>query len=153
MAAAGTGAYESGGNLDTINTAITTLNNKFGNVDGITLLASGVVTANGNSTDQSNLGARGIKLFIATGSFGASESTMTVIIQGRDTVSGTYYNILTSASLSASGFTVLSVYPGLAVSANVSANDVLPKTWRVIWTASNWGTGGSTLGIAAALIV
>lgn len=153
MAAAGTGAYESGGNLDAINTATAALNSKAGNSDGIILLASGAVIVNGNSADQTNLGARGIKLFIATGAFGASEATMTVIVQGRDPVSGTYYNILTSASLTASTFTVLSVYPGLAVTANVSANDVLPKTWRAIWTASNWGTGGSTLGIAAALIV
>lgn len=159
MAASGTGAYESNGNLDAINTAITALNNKFGNVDNITLLASGVVTANGVSSDQTNLGARGIKLFIVTGSFGASESTMTVTIQGKDPVSGVYYTILTSASLVASkdpssaAGNLLTVYPGMTAVANQVASDVLPKSWRVSYSAANWGTGGSTLGIAAALIV
>jgi hypothetical protein len=123
------------------------------NVDNIVLLASGVVTANGVSADQTNKRCRGLKLFIATGTFGTSESTMTVTIQGKDPVSNTYYTILTSASLTTNAFTVLSVYPGLAVTANVSANDVLPPTWRVSYQASNWGTGGSTLGIACAMIV
>lgn len=154
MAASGTGAYESGGNLDAINTAATALNAKAGNADNIVVLASGLVTANGNSTDQSNPGGRGIKLFINTGAFGAGFSAITVTIQGKDPVSGQYYTILTSAALTASAFQpVLSAYPGLAVTANVSVNDVLPKTWRVTWQATAWGTGGSTLGIGAALIV
>jgi hypothetical protein len=144
-------AKESGGNLDAILTDLDLI--KSPNSDNITLLASAAITANSQSADQTNSRARGLKVFVATGSFGASESTMTVTIEGKDPVSGTYYTILQSASLSASTFTVLSVYPGLAASANVAANDVLPKTWRVKWNASNWGTGGSTLGISAALIV
>ena len=172
MAASGTGAYESGGNLDSLvaaigaisNTAVTDPTQSASvvsalkglinvNVDNYVLLASAAITANGNSFDAINYRGRGVKVFITTGAFGASESTMTVTIQGKDPVSGTYYTILSSASLSASAFTVLSVYPGLAVTANVSANDVLPKTWRVTYAASNWGTGGSTLGISCAMIV
>jgi hypothetical protein len=123
------------------------------NQDNITLLASGVITSNGNSIDQTNFNARGLKLFIAPGTFGAGASAITVTLQGKDPVSGSYYTILTSASLTASTFAVLSVYPGLTASANVTANDVLPRTWRVTYQASNWGTGGSTLGIACAVLL
>jgi hypothetical protein len=124
-----------------------------GNIDNYVLLASGVITSNGTSLDQINYNARGIKIFITTGSFGATESTMTVTLQGKDPVTNTYYTIITSASLSASAFSVLSVYPGITTSSNVAVSDVLPRTFRVSYAATAWGTGGSTLGISCAMIV
>ena len=124
-----------------------------GNLDNIALLASGAVTTNANSGDQTNYNARGVKVFIATGAFGSGASTITVSIQGKDPVSGNYFTVLTSASLTASTFSVLTVYPGIAVTANTTASDVIPRTWRVAWAASAWGTGGSTLGISCALIL
>jgi hypothetical protein len=123
------------------------------NIDNFVLLASGAVTANSNSFDAVNYNSKGLKLFIKTGAFGSGASAITVTIQGKDPVSNSYYTILTSASLTASTFTVLSVYPGLAVTANVSANDVLPRTWNVTYQASAWGTGGSVLGISCAMIL
>lgn len=124
------------------------------NQDGIVLLASGVVTSNGNSADQVNNNCKGILLFISTGAFGAGATAITVTLQGKDPVSGNYYTILQSASLVASTpLTILRVYPGLTASANAVASDVLPPTWRVIYAASAWGTGGSTLGISAATVV
>jgi hypothetical protein len=123
------------------------------NTDGVVLLASGAVTANSNSVLLTNYVARGVKVYIAPGNFGSGASTITVTIQGFDPVSASYFTILQSASLTASTFAVLTVYPGIAVTANVSASDVLPRSWRVSWQASSWGTGGSTLGIAAALIL
>lgn len=124
-----------------------------GNIDTYVLLASGTITGNSNSGDQINYNGRGIKLFVNSGAFGSGASTITVTLQGKDPVSGQYYTVLTSASLTASTFTVLSVYPGLTASANVTANDVLPRTFRVTYQASAWGTGGSTLGIACAIIL
>lgn len=123
------------------------------NQDSIILLASGAVTANASSTVQTNQNCRGLLLFIKTGAFGASESTMTVTIQGVDPISTSTWNILVSASLSANAFVILRVYPGLTAAANVTASDVLPKSWQVSWAASNWGTGGSVLGIAACTMV
>lgn len=123
------------------------------NRDNITLLASAAITSNSNSTDQTNHNAKGVKVYIKTGSFGASESTMVVNIQIKDPVSAQYFTVLSSASLTASTFSVLTVYPGVTASANVALSDVLPRTWRVSYTASNWGTGGSTLGIACAYIL
>jgi len=124
------------------------------NTDNVTLFASGVVTTNSNSADTVNYRARGAKVFIATGSFGSGASGIVVTIQGKDPVSGNYYDILASAAVSANGFQpVLTVYPGLAAIANQVVSDVIPKTWRVKYTAANWGTGGSTLGISCAMIV
>ena len=127
------------------------------NKDGVILLPSGVVTANGVSSDITNARCRGVKVFITTGTFGASESTMTVSILGKDPISGIYYPILTSAALVASkdpsNSPILTVYPGLVAVANVTASDILPPTFRVTWQATAWGTGGSTLGISASLQV
>lgn len=124
------------------------------NTDNAQLLASAAISSNGNSGDQGlPQTTKGIYLYINTGAFGASESTMTVTIQGRDPVSGQYFTILTSASLSASTFYSLLVYPGTTASANLVANQPMPKTFRITWQASNWGTGGSVLGIGYGAIV
>lgn len=118
-----------------------------GNQDNIAIVASTTFSANGNSGNQINYNARGVKVYLATGAFGTGATAITVTIQGLDPFTNTFYNILTSASLSASSFTVLTVYPGIAVTANVSASDILPRRWRVTYQASAWGTGGSVLGI------
>lgn len=123
------------------------------NQDGIVLLASAAITANGNTDIQANSFYRGIKVYIAPGSFGSGASAITVSIAGFDPVSKSFFTMLTSASLTASTFAVLSVYPGVTASSNVSISDVLPRSWHVTWAASAWGTGGSTLGIAAMLII
>lgn len=131
--------------------------NPFGPHDPISILADGsTVTANASTSagagDQASNGAKGVMVFINPGTFGASESTMTVTIQGKDPQSGKYYTILQSASLSTNTPVVLRAYPGLTASNNIAISDLLPATWRVIYAASNWGTGGSVLGIAAVLI-
>lgn len=66
----------------------------------------------------------------------ASAATPSVVctLDALDSISGKYYNLLTSAAITGSGTTVLKVGPGLPVSANVSANDVLPSTLRVTMT-------------------
>jgi hypothetical protein len=69
----------------------------------------------------------------------AATSTPSVVctIDALDPVSGVYYNLLTSAAITESGvpFTrVLKVGPGLPVTADLSANDVLPSTIRVTMT-------------------
>lgn len=123
------------------------------NQDGIVLLKSAAITANGNTDIQANSFYRGIKVYIAPGTFGSGASAITVKVQGFDPISLSYFDVLTSASLTASTFALLTVAPGVTASANVAISDVLPRSWRVTWQASAWGTGGSTLGIACALIL
>lgn len=57
--------------------------------------------------------------------------TVTLIIEGKDPVSGTYYTILSAAARVATGIDTLRVLPGIAVTANQSASDSLPDTYRV----------------------
>lgn len=85
----------------------------------------------------------------------AVTSTPSVVctIDGLDPVSGKYYNLLTSAALTESGvpFTrVLKIGPGLPVTANLSANDVLPSTIRVTMTHAD--ADSITYSVAATLV-
>lgn len=84
--------------------------------------------------------ARGIKLKIyISGAPTGTSPTMTVTIQGVDSVTGQKWTLLASAALNSSGFTVLTVYPGAAVTANLSANDELPANANI-----NVAFGGTT---------
>jgi hypothetical protein len=69
----------------------------------------------------------------------AATATPSVVctVDGLDPVSGVYYNLLTSAAITESGvpFTrVLKIGPGLPVTSDLSANDVLPDTIRITMT-------------------
>ena len=88
----------------------------------------------------------GLHLVVDITAISGTSPTLTVTIEGKDMTSGKYYTILASAALNATGTTVLRVYPGLAASANVTANDALPACWRVKAVA-----GGTTPTITATI--
>lgn len=115
----------------------------------ITLTTQGAGTVNG--ADQTNVNGRGLHLTIDITAQGGTPTT-TVTIQGKDPVSGKYYTILVSTALAAVATTILRVYPGLTASANLTANDVLPRTWRVIATVAGT-TPSVTATIAASVVV
>lgn len=77
-----------------------------------------------------NQGARGIHVVIDVTAIADSPS-MVVTIEGYDVASGKWYTILASAAIVGTGTTVLRVYPGLAASSNVIADDSLPKIFRI----------------------
>lgn len=99
------------------------------------MVVEGQGAADVTGSDNVNPGFLGVLVFInintITGSSGTAES-VTVTIEGLSPV-GTdeYYTILASAVLTATGLTVLRVYPGLVAAANLTVNDVLPASWRV----------------------
>lgn len=104
------------------------------------------------SADQKNLTHRGLNLYINITALTGTGPTVTVIIEGKDPVSGQYFTLLSSTALSAIGFTRLIVYPGIAVTANFSDNDALPGTWRVRVVVG--GTGPAATGtISASLLI
>lgn len=82
-----------------------------------------------NLPDQTNPSWRGVHVIINVTT--ATAGSYTPHIQGKDPVSGVYYDILVGTAITATGTTVLKVYPGIAASANASASDILPQTWRV----------------------
>ncbi len=95
-----------------------------------TLFASAARTATADSPDQQNIEARGLHVIIDV-TLDPALASITPHIQGKDLVSGEYYDLLVGVAIAATGMTVLKVYPGITVAANVSASDILPKTWRV----------------------
>lgn len=111
-----------------------------------TVLASGTVAASGNSSDYSNSYHKGATVVAKVGAGSGTSPTLTVKIQGK-TAAGDYYDVpsvVTAALAAASGVTTLTVYPGVAETANVSVSDILPRTWRVVWTLG----GSSTPSLA-----
>lgn len=123
-----------------------------GNVDTGALVTHTAASAGTTSADQVNYNGRGLKLVIDVTAITGTSPTLTVTIQGKDTASGKYYTLLASAALTATGTTVLEVYPGVGVTANVSASTTLPRTWRVS-TAIDGTTPAVTATIAASVIL
>lgn len=111
------------------------------NVATLTAQAAG----SGNTPDYENLYGQSLHLFI---NVTAVTGSITVSIDEKDPASGLYRSILASAAISSTGLTRLSVNPGGTVTANVSANDFLPRTWRVSWTIA---TGPATATIGASI--
>lgn len=57
--------------------------------------------------------------------------TVQLVIENKDPVSGKYVQVLAAAARVATGTDTLTVYPGGAVTANVSANDSIADTYRI----------------------
>ena len=57
--------------------------------------------------------------------------TVQLIVEGRDPGTGKYYTLLSAAARAGAGTDVLTIAPGIAVTANVSANAVVPSVYRV----------------------
>lgn len=115
----------------------------------ITHAAAGAGVVNG--ADQTNLNGSGIKVVVDITGITGTAPSLTVAIQGKDTASGKYYNLLTSAALTANGTYVLTVYAGLVAAANVAVNDVLPRTWRIVSTIA--GTAPVVTATVGAVVI
>jgi len=105
-----------------------------GNVDA-TILASAARTTTQTGSDITNYNARGIKVVLDTTV--ASTGSVTLKIQGKDSVSGAYYDILTGAAVTNVSTNVYTIYPGATAVGNTTVNDSLPRVWRVVVTANN----------------
>lgn len=82
-------------------------------------------------------------------------STLDVAIQGKDPVSGNYYDLLnvtqiTQAAIGAAfpDTTVAKIYPGIATIAGGAASDILPETWRLKFVV---GTANATFSVGVNL--
>lgn len=135
----GTGAYESGGNLDAINTAISALNTKNANSDNVTVLSVASGTTTQTSTDQANVNFRGAYIIVNVTTLTGTSPTLTPKIQGKDPVSGQYFSLLlATAAISAAGTFVYLIYPNAAAGAQgvtQSSGFSLPAHWNIAMTA------------------
>lgn len=101
-------------------------------------------TASQSGADVDNASGKFAHVVIDITSITGAAPTATFTVQGKDPVSGKYYTILASAALNAIGTTVLKIGPGLTAAANLVANDIMPRKFRVICT-----TGGTVTDLDA----
>ncbi|MEI7632145.1 MAG: hypothetical protein WCJ60_02380 [bacterium] len=109
---------------------------------------TGAKVATGNGATQTNVGNKGMQLFIVLGTVSGTTPTCVFKLQGSVDGGTTFYDIpgATTASLVASVNVGITVYPGATVLAGAAttgttavASNVIPRTWRVVWTI-----GGTT---------
>ena len=122
------------------------------NSDTGSLATLAAAPVGGNSADQTNLSGKGVVIVVDVTAIAGTTPSLIVTIQGKDTASGKYYNILASAAITTVSTTVLTVYPGVLTAANVAAAMPLSKTWRVLYTIAGT-TPAITATIGASVIV
>lgn len=115
----------------------------------VELLASGARIASINTNDQINKDFSGIHIIIDVTSITDTPSVVPVI-EAKDPISGKYYALLTGAAITATGTTILKVFPGATAAANLAANDILPLVYRVKMTHGD--ADSITYSISANLI-
>lgn len=129
-----------------------------------TLLASTTRTATANSSDQTAVG-RGVMLVLNVTVEAASE-TLSLKIQGKDPISGNYFDITsfgtmyTSTGEAPTRTKAAVLYPGILAADHVGVaagtdgtiakSGVLPDTWRAVVTHSS--SGSWTYSLAAVAI-
>lgn len=110
------------------------------------VLTGTAVGATQTGADLQNTSHRGVKVvFDVTAVVGVGSFTVT--IQGKDQASGKYYTLLAGAAVTTAVTNVYTVFPGAPATANVSANDQLPKTFRVIATYNSGTSSTFTVGV------
>lgn len=110
------------------------------------VLTHTAASAGSNSGDLDGAYGKGLMVFVNVTAITGTTPTLTVTIEGKDVVSGQYYTILASAALNATGLVVLKVYPGLTAAANLTANDIIPGTYRIRTTI-----GGTTPAVTSTI--
>lgn len=116
-----------------------------------TALASAARTATNNSGDIANNSGNSVHVIINVTAATATPSVVPTI-QGKDTVSGAYYNLLVGAAITGTGTTVLKVYPNAVAVANLVANDFVPKTFRVLMTHADADSITYSIGVNLAQV-
>lgn len=114
-----------------------------------TLIASAALTTTQTGADQTNPTGKGLQVVLDMTVVGTG--SVTLEIDGKDSVSGKYYALLVGTAVVTNVTNVYRVYPGLVAVANAVANDILPKTWRIKVTANN--ANSATYSVGASVIL
>ena len=114
-----------------------------------TLIASAPFTTTQTGADQTNPTGKGLQVVLDMTVVGTG--SVTLEIDGKDSVSGKYYALLVGTAVVTNVTNVYRVYPGLVAVANAVANDILPKTWRIKVTANN--ANSATYSVGASVIL
>lgn len=118
-------------------------NTDVGKVVNITAAGLGTVTTN----DLQNVNATGLTVVVDITAITGTSPTLTVTIQGKDVASGKYYTILAGAALTATGTTVMRIYPGITQTNTATlASFTIPEWYRISYTI-----GGTTPAVTATI--
>jgi len=104
------------------------------NDGSVEVLASASRTTTQN-VDLVNHCGQGIHVVLDTTVIGTG--SVTVSIKGYDPASGKYYTLLAGAAVTTNTTKVYSVFPGATAATNVTANDFVPRNFRITVTANN----------------
>lgn len=115
----------------------------------ITALASAARTTTLNSGDLTNYNGRGCHVVLDVTNAGTGSITLT--IQAKDALSGQYYTLLAGAAVTTVSTNVYKVFPGATAVANAAANDILPRTYRILVTHNN--ANSITYSVGASIIL
>ena len=116
----------------------------------LTLLASTARTATTVSPDQINYNGKSIIVVFDITAVPTIE-TVTLTIQGKDALSGKYFTILAGAAQVAVTTVTMRVGLGLTAAANLDANGIIPRTFRVNVVHS--AAGSFTYSVGASLVI
>lgn len=112
-----------------------------------TWLASSSRTTTQTQADQFNQGYRGVRVTVDVTVVPGAAPSNVFTIEVKDMTSGKYTALLTSAAITGTGTTVLTVYPGVTETTNVDASAVLGSVWRVKNTAGNANAATYSVGV------
>lgn len=121
----------------------TTWDRNYGNLEA-TLLASAARTTTQTSADIINYNWK--KLVVVLDMTVVGTGSVTVTIDGKDTASGKYYNILTGAAIVTNSTNRYRIGETLAAAANSVAQDYIPRIIRIVVTANNANTATYSVG-------
>lgn len=113
-----------------------------------TVLALTGATTTQASDDFYAQNFKGVTVALDVTSIGTG--SLTVSVQGKDSVSGKYFTLLTSGAITANGTYAHTLYPGVTpastANANSAAASILPATFRIVVTANNANPTTYTVG-------
>jgi len=99
----------------------------------LTLFASAARTATPTAAEFYSNGARGLHLVIDATAIVATPSVVPTL-DGKDELSGKWYNLLTGAAITGVSTAVLKIFPGITVAANLAVSDTIPNRLRLVMT-------------------
>ena len=101
-----------------------------------------------NGNDMENTSCSGAIIVADLTAISGGNATFT--LEGKDPHSGKYYTILAGAATTITSTVIMRVNPNIAASANLIAQDMMPRTWRVNYTR---GTSAITTATVSVILV
>lgn len=119
----------------------------------VVLFQSALASGANNSPDQQALG-RGARLMLDITAVSGVAPTLDVKLQSKDPASGKYLDIPGAVFTQKNGVSTddLTIYPGIAETANETVSDTLSRVWRAVGTVRGSSTPTVTCTLSASYI-